>query len=350
MLDNLSIKNLSMMITAICGLVVFGITGYVFLLENINLDYKIYAVLLLLGLVILYFTISFLLEKYVFKKLRIIYKFISKSKATGGSMNSDMKSLSIDKVNTDVINWASDTEKRIESLQTLAEYRKNFVGNVSHELKTPIFSLQGYLYTLLDGGIYDESINLKYIEKAAQNADRLQHIVEDLESIGQMESGKMNLEMATFDIKELIYEVYLDHKRQAEKAKIKLNIGYSTDFPMMVIADKEAIRQVLNNLITNSIKYGEEAGTTNVNLFNIDKTILVEVSDDGMGIEEKHIEHLFDRFYRVDTNRSRAQGGSGLGLSIVKHIVEAHGQTITVQSTVSEGSTFGFTLEKSKTV
>ena len=278
--------------------------------------------------------------------MRVIYKFLHNSKAKSSKNPLPANLVSIDDVNKDVLKWASDTEKRIESLQTLAEYRKNFVGNVSHELKTPIFSLQGYLHTLLDGGIYDESINLKYINKAAENADRLQHIVEDLESIGQIESGKMELDIGVFDIYELIRDVFQDQKRMASKQKVKLELGTNGDFPLMIKGDVKAIRQVLNNLITNTLKYGDEGGTTVVSTFDLQKYILIEISDDGIGIEEKHLEHLFDRFYRVDSSRSRLKGGSGLGLSIVKHLVEAHNQTINVRSTIGEGSTFGFTLEK----
>jgi len=295
----------------------------------------------------LYFVILQLLEKYVYNKLRVIYKFIDKSKAKNTPSKSIEDVVSIDEVNKDVLKWASDTEKRIESLQTLAEYRKNFVGNVSHELKTPIFSLQGYLHTLLDGGIYDENINIKYLNRAAENADRLQHIVEDLESIGEIEAGNMDLDIESFDIYEVIRGVFLDQKRIAEKHKVTLKLGNNGDTPLLVKGDVEAIRQVLNNLITNTVKYGDPAGgTTIISTFDAHKNILIEVSDDGIGIEEKHLEHLFDRFYRVDSSRSRLKGGSGLGLSIVKHMIEAHGQTINVRSTVGEGSTFGFTLEK----
>lgn len=299
-----------------------------------------------MGLTLFYFSILLLLEKYVYNKLRVIYKFIHNSKARISQKAILEDVVSIDDVNKEVLKWASDTEKRIESLQTLSEYRKNFVGNVSHELKTPIFSLQGYLHTLLEGGIYDESINLKYIKRAAENADRLQHIVEDLESIGQIESGKMELEIEGFDIYDLIRGVFQDQKRMADKQKVKLKLGTNGDFPLMVKGDVEAIRQVLNNLLTNTLKYCDEDGTSVVSTFDFHQNILIEISDDGIGIEEKHLEHLFDRFYRVDSSRSRLKGGSGLGLSIVKHLVEAHNQTINVRSTLGEGSTFGFTLEK----
>ncbi|MFT6782582.1 MAG: two-component system phosphate regulon sensor histidine kinase PhoR [Saprospiraceae bacterium] len=346
MLDKLSIKNLSTAITAICSLLIIILFSVVYLKNDLDINLFHYIGGIVVSIIVLYFFILLLLEKYVDNKLRVIYKFLHNSKAKSSTNPIPAGVVSIDDVNKDVIKWASDTEKRIESLQTLAEYRKNFVGNVSHELKTPIFSLQGYLHTLLDGGIYDESINLKYINRAAENADRLQHIVEDLESIGKIESGKMELDVVEFDIYELIRGVFLDQKRMADKQKVKLKLGSDGDFPLIVKGDVEAIRQVLNNLVTNTLKYGDEGGTTIVSIFDLHDHILVEISDDGIGVEERHLEHLFDRFYRVDSSRSRLKGGSGLGLSIVKHLVEAHHQTINVRSTVGEGSTFGFTLKK----
>ena len=346
MFDKLSIKNLSAAITLICAVVIFVVLGITYFLQDFDVNLLPFFLSLIVGLVLFYFFVLLLLEKYVYNKLKVIYKFIHNSKSKNSKKDIPEDVVSIDNVNKDVLKWASDTEKRIESLQTLAEYRKNFVGNVSHELKTPIFSLQGYLHTLLDGGIYDESINLKYIKRAAENADRLQHIVEDLESIGEMESGRMELDIEEFDIYKLIRDVFQDQKRMADKQKVQLNLETKGDFPLMVKGDIEAVRQILNNLVTNTLKYGDEGGTTVVSTFDFDKSILIEVSDEGIGIEEKHLEHLFDRFYRVDRSRSRLKGGSGLGLSIVKHLVEAHKQTIHVRSTIGEGSTFGFTLEK----
>ena len=346
MFDKLSIKNLSAAFTFICGLVILVLISMFHFVNERDVSLWTLLAAIAIGLVVLYFVTLLLLKKYIYNKLRVIYKFIHNSKAKISKKTILEDFVSLDDVNKDVLKWASDTEKRIESLQTLAEYRKNFVGNVSHELKTPIFSLQGYLHTLLDGGIYDESINLKYLNRAAENADRLQHIVEDLESIGEIESGKMELEFSEFDIYELIRDVFQDQKRMADKQKVQLKLGTNGDFPLMVKGNIEAIRQVLNNLVTNTLKYGNEGGTTFVSTFDLHKNILIEISDDGIGIEEKHLEHLFDRFYRVDTSRSRLKGGSGLGLSIVKHLVEAHNQTINIRSTIGEGSTFGFTLQK----
>lgn len=289
----------------------------------------------------------FLLERYIFRKIKLIYKIIHDSKLDKGKKKLKMlNSSSLDEVNEEVVRWAETTEKEIQSLKLLEQYRKDFVGNISHELKTPIFSIQGYLHTLLDGGIHDENINLKYLQRAVNNAERLQSIVEDLEEISKLESGKLILDMRKFDIKALAKEVMDDLEVMASEKNIKLVFKDGADQPFNVIADRENIRQVLTNLVTNSVKYGKEGGNTRISFYDIDKNVLVEVSDNGLGIEDVHLKHLFDRFYRVDTSRSREQGGSGLGLSIVKHIIEAHNQTINVRSTQGVGSTFGFTLKK----
>ncbi|MCB0578851.1 MAG: sensor histidine kinase, partial [Phaeodactylibacter sp.] len=219
-------------------------------------------------------------------------------------------------------------------------------GDISHELKTPIFNIQGYLHTLLDGAIHDEEVNVKFIRKAAKNLERLHTIVEDLEAISRLESGELILEMQAFDIRKLTEEVFEDLEIKAAQRRIVLEFKEGAAQNFRVLADRESIRQVLTNLVSNSIKYGKDNGRTRIGFYDMDKNILIEVADNGLGIPKQHINHVFDRFYRVDKSRSRAQGGSGLGLSIVKHIIEAHKQTINVRSTPDLGSTFGFTLQK----
>ena len=257
----------------------------------------------------------------------------------------DFNKKSLSDVNEKVMQWATSAKKEIADLKTLEQYRKNYVGNISHELKTPIFAIQAYLHTLLDGGIHDENINIKYLKRAAENTERLQNIVEDLEIISKLESGQVELEMKKFDIRELVTDILMDLTPMAKEKNIQLMLKEGASQSFQVIADRESIRQVLTNLIVNSIKYGRENGTTKISFYDMDKLLLVEVSDNGIGMEERHIKHVFDRFYRVDSSRSRKQGGSGLGLAIVKHIIEAHGQTINLRSTLNIGSTFGFTLK-----
>jgi two-component system phosphate regulon sensor histidine kinase PhoR len=299
---------------------------------------------------ITYLIVRFFLSEVVFRKIRLIYKIIHDSKAQGGNVSDkplDVLQTDLNIVNDEVMKWAKNTESEIENLKKLEIYRRNFLGNISHELKTPIFSIQGYLHTLLDGGLNDEKINMRYIERAVSNADRLQNIVDDLEVINKLEEGT-SLDISKFDIKELVDEVYRDLEMLADEKRIKLNFDKSFNRSFIVEADKEKIRQVLNNLISNSIKYGNDKGKTKIGFHDMEDHVLIEVSDDGIGISEAHLIHVFDRFYRVDSSRSRKLGGSGLGLAIVKHILEAHQQTITVKSKVGKGSTFSFTLKKMK--
>lgn len=295
-----------------------------------------------------YFIIIYYLKQYIYRKIKLIYKTIHKHKLNPEQKSNvvDVRSDIIDDVEREVAQWADDQAREIESLKEWQEYRRRFMGDISHELKTPIFNIQGYLETLLDGGLLDERINRLYLERAAKNVDRLNTIVEDLEVISRLETGEMILEMQTFDIRELVEEVFEDLEIKALDRNIKLGFKLGADQHFKVRADRESIRQVLMNLAHNSIKYGRESGHTKVGLYDMDKFVLIEVADNGIGIPKSHIDHVFERFYRVDKSRSRDQGGSGLGLSIVKHIIEAHKQTINVRSSVELGSTFGFTLNK----
>ena len=252
----------------------------------------------------------------------------------------------LDDVEEEVAEWAASQENQIQTLRTLEEYRKKYLGNVSHELKTPIFSIQGFVHTLLDGALEDEQVNRRYLERAASNVERLLTIVYDLETITKLESGELMLDITRFDIKELVAEVFVDLEIRARERNMQLIFKEGADKSFMVKGDPEYIRQVLNNLILNSIKYGRDGGVTKASFYDMHNQVLIEISDNGIGINEKHLNHLFDRFYRVDKSRSRELGGSGLGLSIVKHILEVHDQTINVRSTPGIGSTFGFTLDK----
>ena len=303
------------------------------------------AVFLFLGA---YFIVIFYLKKYIYRKIKLIYKTIHRQKlsATEKKTEVDTSRNIIEDVEKEVLEWADTQKKELDKYKSWAEYRRKFVGDISHELKTPIFNVQGYIHTLLDGGIHDDRINVPFLEKAAKNIHRLHTIVEDLGAISRLESGELMLEMQNFDIKDLTEEVFEDLEIKASDRKIRLSFKDGASNNYRVRADKETIRQVMMNLIDNSIKYGNEHGHTKVGFYDMDKNILIEIADNGIGIPKKHLRHVFDRFYRVDKSRSRAQGGSGLGLSIVKHIIEGHQQTINVRSTSELGSTFGFTLKK----
>jgi two-component system phosphate regulon sensor histidine kinase PhoR len=242
--------------------------------------------------------------------------------------------------------WASDRKDEVEQLKKLELYRKEYIGNISHELKTPIFNIQGYILTLLDGALEDVNVNRDYLTRTERSVERMINMVEDLESISQLEAGQLEIEQERFDLTALLKDVCDTQEMSATSKGIILSIKLLKDLPLYVIADKFRIRQVLTNLIVNSIKYGKEYGETNVKLFEREENISIEITDNGIGISQEHLPRLFERFYRVDKSRSRDQGGTGLGLSIVKHILEAHGQTISVTSRLGEGTSFTFSLKK----
>lgn len=297
-----------------------------------------------------YFVNRLLIDSFLYRRIKLIYKMIrsSKNSMTFTEEDTIIETDSLGRVENEVREWVVQKQEEIDSLKELENYRKSFLGNISHELKTPIFSVQGYIHTLLDGGIKDEQVNRRFLLKAAKNTERLETIVNDLDIIAKLEAATMQLELQSFDIKTLTQEVMDEVEVQAQTKNINLRLKNGADQSFMVEADREYIRTVLVNLIVNSIKYGKENGKTQMAFYDMENYILVEIADNGVGIAEKHLKHLFDRFYRVDKSRSRERGGSGLGLSIVKHIIEAHNQTVHVRSTEGLGTTFGFTIQKAK--
>ena len=237
----------------------------------------------------------------------------------------------------------------IEALKGREKYRKEFLGNVSHELKTPLFTVQGYILTLLDGAMDNKNIREKYLQRASKGVERLSYIVKDLDMITKLEVGDLSLNIEVFDIIALIKNVFDMFEIRATKKKQTLTFDTDYNIPIMVRADKERIQQVLANLVVNSLKYGSEKGTTEVSIENLIKNkVIIRVTDNGEGIEKSDLPRLFERFYRVDKSGSRKEGGSGLGLSIVKHIIEAHDEKIYIESEIGVGSEFSFTLEKAK--
>jgi len=292
--------------------------------------------------------INYSLEKFIYQKIKIIYKTIGQLKP-GKKEEIKQKTKSEDVleiVNQVVLDWNEEKQKEIDELKQMAKYRREFVGNVSHELKTPIFNIQGYILTLLDGGIDDPEINVKFLKKAKKSVNRMIAIVEDLEEINKLESGELKLKKETFDLLELTREVveFLEMKAEEFKAEITIRSPFRT---IKVLADKRRVRQVLINLIDNAIKYGnQENNLIKISFYDFHDNYLVEVSDNGIGIPEENLPRIFERFFRTDFSRSREKGGSGLGLAIVKHIIEAHQQTITVRSEYGKGTTFSFTLGK----
>jgi two-component system, OmpR family, phosphate regulon sensor histidine kinase PhoR len=306
------------------------------------------AVFMPVVFLISYFTTLYMLSVLINEKITPIYKTIREVPFELKRQTSLIigKRDVISEVDQEVKLWAEDKLAEIGRLRDLEKYRKDFVGNVSHELKTPIFNIQGYILTLLDGGLEDPKINRLYLERTEKSIDRMISIVEDLESITKLESGELKINMQPFDIQKLTEEVFEFELRDANERRINMNLAVQAGKPVIVMADKKRIFEVMSNLIGNAIKYGKKGGNVNVAFYDMDKMILIEVSDDGIGIEKKDLMHIFERFYRVDKSRSRIQGGTGLGLSIVKHIIEAHDQTIHVKSQKDKGATFTFMLEK----
>jgi two-component system phosphate regulon sensor histidine kinase PhoR len=295
------------------------------------------------ALFIIYFSATYYLLKYQFyEKVKIIYKNIYKFKGT-----SNISDLNLENANIQAEQWADQKEEELIKMKENENYRREFIGNVSHELKTPIFNIQGYIQTLIDGGLQDENVNLKYLKRANLSVDRMINIVDDLEVISQLETNEDVLDLDNFNIVDVINEAFDQLEMKANNMNISLKLSKESNSEI-VYADRNKIQQVFMNLISNSIKYGKNNGVTNVRLFDMTDKMLIEVADNGIGISEEALNRLFERFYRVDKNRSREIGGTGLGLAIVKHIIEAHQQTINVRSTVDVGSTFSFILEKEK--
>lgn len=297
-------------------------------------------------------TVSFVLVyrqlgMYIQDRVRVIYKTIRRFKGSGTNLNLDMSNDIVEQVNRDVMSWAESQIDEITHLRETDTFRKEFIGNLAHELKTPIFNIQGFILTLLEGGMEDPEINRKFLLKAAKNVERMSGLLEDLDVISKMEEGNLDIELVPFDLLDIVRETLESLEPKAKRNNINLRITKGIDASkIMVKGDAAKLVQVLTNLVVNSINYGTEGGHTEIRYYDADDTVLVEVADTGIGIREEDLPRVFERFYRVDKSRSRHAGGSGLGLAICKHIIETHGQSISVRSTYGEGSTFSFTLEK----
>lgn len=288
-----------------------------------------------------------LINRLIFKKLSELIDTVKNFRAQSDKTvpQSSSNGNEVDNLNTEILAWADDRKNEIERLKKLEVYRKEFLGNVSHELKTPIFNIQGYVLTLLDGGLEDETINRDYLMRAERSIDRMITIIDDLEAISQLETGELQIEPERFDIAALAKDVCEAQEMKATSKGIILTLPDDSK-PFYVFADRFRVRQVLTNLVVNSVKYGKEYGETKIRFYDAGDNISIEVADNGLGIAKEHLPRLFERFYRVDKSRSREMGGTGLGLAIVKHILEGHNQNISVMSTEGVGTVFSFTLKK----
>ncbi len=300
----------------------------------------------ILGMIVFataYGAFSFGIEKFIHSRIKVLYRTVhdlKRNRTEGLVVKGDI----LEQVNAQVSEWATERRAEIQELQERERFRREFIGNLAHELKTPIFNIQGYILTLLEGGLEDHKVNRDFLDRASNGVDRLMKIVEDLDMISKLESGVMELHQARIDLHELVEEMMKSAEMHAREKGVKLVDQLSS--PTWVIADRDRLAQVFTNLLHNAINYSRENTTCMVRSYPLGDQLLVEVADDGIGVSEEHLPRLFERFYRVGKSRARNEGGSGLGLAIVKHIIEAHGQTITVKSREGRGTTFSFTLRK----
>lgn len=344
-------KNLKPVQVLLAGsAIVFAVVLVFMILLNQFADFDGFWIVLIPVLVAIavYITFFLLLQRFITQKLKILYRSIRKGKMSE-SNNESFSLLDdvIERAEVETKKWNEARTDEINKLKEQEQFRREFLGNLAHELKTPVFSIQGYILTLLEGGLEDETVNRQFLERASKATDRMTMILEDLDKLTKMEVGKIELKFEHFDIVDLIEDIFDELEMKAKKRKIKLRFAKDFD-PIYVYADRSKITQVLTNLIGNSISYGKENGETQIRFYMLDNIVTIEVSDNGPGIPEEDVPRLFERFYRVEKSRNRNEGGSGLGLAIAKHFVEAHGQTISVRSTLNVGSTFTFGLDKGK--
>ncbi|MDB4098364.1 ATP-binding protein [Polaribacter sp.] len=330
-------------ITLIAG--VFATIWYFFILNKISFSAILISIVVLF--IISFFIIQYRAEHFIYRRLKKIYEDVSILDVN--DLKKDSVTTDIEQLSNKMQTYAEGKELEIKSLTERDSFRRDFLGNVAHELKTPLFTVQGYILTLLEGGMDDKNIRLKYLERANKGVERLVAVTKDLDMIAKLETDGLKIDKEVFNILEIIQNVFDLVEMKAKKRNIILKFDRIYEFPIFVIGDIEKTEQVLINLVVNSIKYGKPGGTTIVTADDYDHNkFVIRVIDNGEGIKQQHFPRLFERFYRVDQSRSREQGGSGLGLSIVKHIVEAHNQNVLLKSTFGKGSEFSFTVEKAK--
>ena len=338
-------KIISFVISLIFSLV-FLTLSFFFCNYTILNNWLIAIVVFLLAFLLLNWITLKIVQRFIINKITPIYKTIQNINISESALKDNNPKDIISTAEKDVIDWEKDRKQEITHLKQMEKYRKEYLGNVSHELKTPIFNIQGYILTLLDGGIDDSNVNRMYLERAEKSINRMISIIDDLGIISSLESGELKLEITRFNIINLVEEVFETQEIRAKEYNVTLKHTHSSHKPIFVEADRERIYQALNNLVLNSINYGKKNGVTTISFTGIGENIMVEIADNGIGITKQDIPRLFERFYRVDRSRSRNLGGTGLGLAIVKHIIEAHKQTVSLNSKIKKGSTFSFTLKK----
>ncbi|PZP49053.1 MAG: two-component sensor histidine kinase [Pseudopedobacter saltans] len=314
----------------------------------LNSDWRVIVCIFLLFFLFCYFFVKQIFDRFIYRKIKLIYKFINNNKTRKKEEMYNRYILpqkTMAEVSSDVEKWAQKSQAEIESLKIMETYRRDFMQNLSHEIKTPVFAIQGYVDMLLDGVLEDEDESRRLLEKVSKNVDRMTHLLKDVDEIARLETGELAMNREKFIIQDLILEVFDSLSIQTVQRNITTAIKKGCELPIAVFADKEKIRQVVINIVSNAAKYGKDGGHILASIYKIDgDKILLEISDDGIGIGEEHLPRVFERFYRTDKSRNRKVGGTGLGLAICKHIIEAHEETIHIRSKIGVGTTIGFTL------
>ncbi|MCB9193037.1 MAG: sensor histidine kinase [Flavobacteriales bacterium] len=339
-------RQVILLTSAAVGAAVAALGLTFFLIAGDTSHLYLVAVLMIAAFAAAYVATAYGLKRFIQERIRTIYKAVQGLRDRAPEKPVDLDQDVLGEVNEEVMDWARARRSEINELREREKFRREFIGNLSHELKTPIFNIQGYILTLLEGGLEDEKVNRDFLHRASNGVERLIKLVEDLDMITKLESGVMELNVKRMDLNALVKEIVESMEMKAKARGIAIRNQLPPN--LMVMADRDRLAQVFINLFTNAINYGREGGRCRVGADDLEDQVLVEVSDDGIGISAEHLPRLFERFYRVGKSRSRNEGGSGLGLAIVKHIIDAHGQTITVKSREGEGSTFVFTLKKAR--
>ena len=341
-------RSLSVYISLFVSLFSIFLIVLSFWYKETNISLWLLLLMFLLIFSITFILVYFTLERFIYHKIKLLYRATNMFR-----INKDISNLELDmntdilgKVSKDVAKWMVDQHNTIDQLKERESFRREFIGNLAHELKTPVFSIQGFILTLLEGGIDDKEINRLFLERAANGVERITNLIEDLDVISKIESGQVNMEKKRFNFTKLVYEVVDELELKAKKKEIGIEIEFLFDKEIWVNADRVKISQVLTNLLNNAISYSKNGGKVIIKTNQLDKKILVDVEDDGVGIKKEDLDRIFERFYRVEKSRARHKGGTGLGLAIVKHIIEAHNETITAQSNPGKGTTFTFSLSR----
>ena len=341
-------RSLSIYISLFVSLFALGLIIITLWYKDTSINLWLLVIIFALIFSVTFTLVYFTLERFIYHKIKLLYRATNMYRINKdfSSLELDMKTDIIGKVSKDVARWMVDQHNAIGQLEERESFRREFIGNLAHELKTPVFSIQGYILTLLEGGLEDKDINRLFLERAANGVERITSLIKDLDAISKLESGQVNMEKQRFNFTKLAHEVVDEIEMKAKKKKIKINVQNSFDREIWVNADRVKIAQVLTNLLNNAISYSKEGGNISIKNNQFDKKILVDVEDDGVGINTQDLDRIFERFYRVEKSRARHKGGTGLGLAIVKHIIEAHDETITAQSNPGKGTTFTFSLSR----